>query len=124
MGWYHRLQDWSRQYDLRKFGWRGTLQCSVVMLAIFALGALSISLLPSHRHIIARVMLVFLGLGIGFVYERNSGPLELLIIIAATNALITIDKKQPILVALRVAVPLMGFALSYITGRRRLRVES
>ena len=115
--WYQRLVSLNDEvYDLRKFGWRGLGRCLVTVLAISALGVLMAQLLPSHRTPIARATRVLLGLGVGFVYERNSGLPVLLLVYMGAAGWQSVSLKYPVLVNLRVialwlGIPLAGFGL-------------
>lgn len=126
MSWYNRLVNWSRSYDSRKFGLRGVWQCCIVAIAVPVLGCFMVLLFPGQRRAIATTVKVMLGLGLGFVYERNYGPPALLLIFTlvmlARHLARLLEKGEHLRISLALvlwvagwaAVPMLGFILSYL----------
>ncbi|MEN6358008.1 MAG: hypothetical protein ABFD83_13100 [Armatimonadota bacterium] len=121
MDWKLWLVEWNRRYDIHKFGWLGACYCVATAVCIIGLGLLLAYLFPSCRHTIGIATMILCGFGVGFVYERHSGPLLLLLIFAVIFAVRAFDWKAPYLIsigwiALWIILPLVGFGFSYLVS--------
>ena len=117
MGWYRRLLEWNRQYDTSEFGWRGALRCFATAFVVFVLGLGLCMLFPPYGRSIAIVAFSLGFFGVGFVYERNGGPLVLLITFVVVSVLVQLVKDRLDPVGLVLALPVAGFGLSYLVRR-------